>query len=293
MKTLDLSIIIVNYMTYDKTVNTIESVLKFVQDINYQIILVDNASPNDDALKLEKYVIDIENLLYIKNLENLGFAKGNNIALKVAKGKYVAFLNSDTELTTDAFSYAFKYMEKNTDVGALGTRLIDVYGKLDHGCKRGFPTPIDSFYYLLKFDKLFKNPYKYGKYRMDYLSEYEINEVDVISGAFFLTRKSILDKIGSFDEIFFMYGEDIDLCYRIKKNGYKIIYNPELGDVIHYKGASAKKRRIKTIYNFYEAMLIFYDKNYKDEYNFMVRALIYIGVYGIMSVKLVKNLFRK
>lgn len=290
---MDISIIIVNYMTYEKTVNTIESITRYTNGIKFEIILVDNGSKNDDAERLEKYTTNNNyKIKFIKNKENTGFSKGNNVAVKEAKGEYIIFLNSDTELTENSFYKAITYIRKNRDIGALGTRLVTPDGKLDHGCKRGFPTPSASLYYLLKMDKLFKNQRKYGAYKLSYLDEYEVNDVDAISGAFFLTSKKVLDKVGSFDNQFFMYGEDIDLCYRIKEAGYRIVYNPNIGTVIHYKGASGKKRRYKTIYHFYEAMIRFYNKHYRKKYNFLVTGTVYLAVGGLLIVKILSNILK-
>lgn len=291
---MDLSIIVVNYMTYEKTVNTISSIFMYTRGVDYEVILVDNGSKNNDSLKLGKYIKDNNlKVKYIQNKENLGFSKGNNIGIKKSKGQYIALLNSDTELTENSFNKAVTYLKDNKNVGALGCRLITPDGKLDHGCKRGFPTPEASIYYILKLDKFFKNNIKYGAYRLSYLNEHEINDVDVISGAFFVTTRKVLDKVGLLDERFFMYGEDIDLCFRIKENGYRIVYNPTIGTVIHYKGSSGKKRRLKTIYNFYEAMILFYNKHYRKKYNPVVTIIVYLSVGVLFITKALKNIFKR
>lgn len=290
---IDLSIIIINYMTYDKTVNTIESIIKYTEKITYEIILVDNGSKNNDKQLLSSYCKTKPQILFIPSKTNLGFGRGNNLALKYANGAYICFLNSDTELTKNSFYEGINYLITHTDVGAIGPRLIDINGNLDHGCMRGFPTLRDSLYYFLKLEKLTGNKKKYGGYKLSYLSEHQVNDVDVISGAFFLTSKFILDKIGSFDEAFFMYGEDIDLCYRIKQEGYKIIYNPNLGNVIHYKGESGKKRKIKTLFHFYDAMVIFYKKHYKKRHNSIINIIVYTSIYLMFVVKLFINFFKK
>lgn len=281
-------------MTYEKTVNTIESVLRYTNHIDYEIILLDNGSKNDDAEKLEKYAKKYpDKIYYIKNKENSGFSKGNNIAFEKAKGEYIIFLNSDTELTDNSLYKGLIYKKNNKKIGALGTRLVTPDGKLDHGCKRGFPTPSASLYYFLKLNKLFKNQSKHDTYKLSYLDEYKINDVDVISGAFFMSPKKVLNEVGVFDEQFFMYGEDIDLCYRIKEKGYKVVYNPEIGTVIHYKGASGKKRRFKTIYHFYHSMIIFYNKHYRKKYNVLVTGTIYLAVGALFLIKIINNILKQ
>lgn len=290
---IDVSVLIVNYMTYKKTINAIESILAFTENISYEVILLDNASPNGDGEKLQEYCKKQEKVTFIKTEKNIGFAKGNNIALQNAKGEYILFLNSDTVLTTNSLYNGKKYFDENRGIGALSAKLIDVHGNLDNGCMRGFPTPQNSFYYFLRLDRLMKNKEKYGGYQMSYLSPDAINEVDVISGAFFMVKKTLLGEIGSFDESFFMYGEDIDLCFRIREKGKKIIYNPNLGDVIHYKGASGKKRKWKTLFYFYNSMIIFYKKNYQKKYNFAVAICVYIGISIMFCRALVVNLVRR
>lgn len=288
---MDLSVIIINYMTYEKTVNTINSVLKYTEGIEHEIILLDNGSESSQVAGLRKFISDKNtDIRFIENKKNIGFSKGNNIAINEAKGEYILFLNSDTELTENSLFKAIEHMKQNRDIGALGCRLVTPDGKLDHGCKRGFPTPEASLYYFLKLDKLFKDKVKYGAYRLNYLSEFEINDVDVISGAFFMTSKEVLEKAGVFDESFFMYGEDIDLCYRIKESGYRVVYNPEIGTVIHYKGSSGRKRRLRTIYNFCEAMILFYNKHYRKKYNLAVTVCVYLGVGVLFVAKAIKNI---
>lgn len=281
-------------MTYEKTVNTINSVIKHTIGLDYEIILIDNGSGNADPDKLDRYIkenhLDIK---YIRNKNNLGFSKGNNIGIKEAKGEYIAFMNSDTELTDNSYLKAVEYMNENEDIGAIGCRLITPDGKLDHGCKRGFPTPEASMYYFLKLDKLFNNNIKYGAYKLSYLDEYKVHDVDAISGAFFVSTRKVLNKVGVLDERFFMYGEDIDLCYRIKESDYRVVYNPDIGTVIHYKGSSGKKRKFKTIYHFYEAMILFYNKHYKKGYNLLTTISVYSAIGILFIIKVIKNLFQR
>lgn len=287
---MDLSIIILNYMTSTITAKTIQSVLKFTENIDFEIILVDNASKCEDVKKLEEYIHDKIGIMLIKNKKNVGFGSGNNIAYKYTSGKYILFINSDCELTDNTLYKAISFMNKHVDIAAVGTRVITPDGKLDNGCKRGFPSPRASLYYFLGLHKLSKNP-KYDQYKLFHLDEYKVSDVDVISGAFILARKSVLDQVGVFDEDFFMYGEDIDLCYRIKQAGYRIVYNPELGNVIHYRGQSSKYRKFKTIYNFYEAMIIFYRKHYKKNSNILTTSFVYTAVILLCMVKMIKNIF--
>lgn len=297
---MKLSIIIVNYNTYTLTKQTIDSVLEKKLPFEYEIMLVDNASMDDSMVKLQEDYKDIirEGLLKITlNDANLGFAKANNIGMRKSKGEYILLLNSDTYVVEDCLQQCMQYIERyNTEtaiqgeneckIGALGCKVILPDGSLDHACKRGFPTPKASLYYFLKLHK--KDKEKYGLYDALHLDEDETGEVDCLMGAFMLMPREALDKVGLLDEDFFMYGEDIDLCYRIKEGGYKILYYPE-ASIIHYKGGSSKKRRTKVIYDFHNAMWIFYKKHYIKKYSLWINALVYTGIWTKYILEIGKN----
>lgn len=284
-----LSIIIVNYNTYDLTKQTINSILQKKLSFSFEIILVDNASQDGSIENLKQLYITEqkeEKVKIICNENNLGFSKANNIGIRSSKGEYILLLNSDTVVIGDCLEKAMEYIISNSNVGALGAKVELPDGNLDHACKRGFPTPSASLYYLLGMDK--KNPVKYGQYNARHLGEDEIGEVDCLMGAFMLIPKEVLDEIGLLDEDFFMYGEDIDLCYRIKEAGYNIIYYPK-AKIIHYKGGSSKKRRSKVIFDFHNSMWIFYKKHYIKKYNFAITALVFIGIWSKYSLEIIKN----
>ena len=289
---MKLSIIIVNYNTYNLTKQTIESVIQKNHDFKYEIILVDNASLDGSIEKLKE---DFDKLILHKTLKvfinksNLGFAKANNIGIRNAKGKYILLLNSDTVVKDDCLQSCLTQMDKDKTLGALGCKVVLEDGSLDHACKRGFPTPKASLYYLLKLYK--KNPIKYGQYDALHLGEDEIGEVDCLTGAFMLMPKDVVFKVGLLDEDFFMYGEDIDLCYRIKKSGYKILYYPK-AQIIHYKGGSSKKKRTKVIRDFHETMWIFYKKHYYKKYSIFVSFFVFIAIYLKYLLSIVKNFFK-
>lgn len=287
---MDISIIIVNYNTYDLTKSTINSVIETVNNIDYEIILVDNASADRSIEKLEEDFYGYQNIKIIKNDINLGFSKANNIGMRIATGDYFLLLNSDTKLEGDCLQNAIEYIKKDEKIGALGAKVVLPDEKLDHACKRGFPTPKASLFYLLKLDRL--NPKKFGIYDALHIGEDEIGEVDSLMGAFMLMPKRVLDEVGFLDEDFFMYGEDIDLSYRIKQAGYKIIYYPK-SKIIHYKGGSSKKRRRKIIYDFHNAMWIFYKKHYYKEYNFLITGFVFLGIWMKYLFEILKNSFKK
>lgn len=297
---MKLSIIIVNYNTYTLTKQTIDSVLEKKLPFEYEIMLVDNASQDDSMVRLQEDYKELisQGLLNITlNDANLGFAKANNIGMRKSKGEYILLLNSDTYVVEDCLQQCMQYIERyNTEaviqgenkckIGALGCKVILPDGTLDHACKRGFPTPRASFYYFLKLHK--RDKVKYGLYDALHLDENEVGEVDCLMGAFMLMPRHVLDQVGLLDEDFFMYGEDIDLCYRIKEGGYKIMYYPE-ASIIHYKGGSSKKRRTKVIYDFHNAMWIFYKKHYIKTYSLWINSLVYVGIWTKYALEIGKN----
>lgn len=289
---MKLSIIIVNYNTFTLTKQTIDSVLCKKHNFSYEILLIDNASSDGSIEALEEcFKEECQNQLIhiIKNTENLGFAKANNIGMRRAKGTYILLLNSDTEVEGNCLENCLQQMEQNEKLGALGCKVVLPNGTLDHACKRGFPTPKASLYYFLKWDK--KDPVKYGQYDALHLGEDEVGEVDALMGAFMLMPKKVLDEVGLLDEDFFMYGEDIDLCFRIKAAGYSILYYPK-ERITHYKGGSSKRRRHKVIYDFHQAMWIFYRKHYFKEYNLGINTLVAIGITAKCLLELAKNLLK-
>lgn len=283
---MKLSIIIVNYNTFTLTKQTIESVLAHKYSFSYEIVLVDNASTDGSLEALEEHFRDQSKVHIIKNIANLGFAKGNNMGIRRSRGEYVLLLNSDTEVKDECLEECLNQMDQNKHLGALGCKVILPNGVLDHACKRGFPTPKASLYYFLKLDK--RNPRKYGQYDALHLGEDEVGEVDALMGAFMLMPRKVLDEVGLLDEDFFMYGEDIDLCFRIKSAGYGILYYPK-AHIIHYKGGSSKKRRHKVIYDFHQAMWIFYRKHYKKQHGLGITLLVRAGIWTRCLIELLKN----
>ena len=283
---MDLSVVIVNYQTFELTKNTINSILKYTYPFSYEIIVVDNASSDDSLSKLQEYFED--NVTFIASKENNGFAAGNNQALEIAAGKYVLLLNSDTIVWENTLENIYNYMEKHTDVGAAGCRVLLENGELDKACKRSFPNVKNSFF------RLFHIPTNSSddNYNLDNLPDGEIYEIGCLTGAFMFIRKDALDEIGFLDETFFMYGEDIDLCYRIKQANWKIIYYGE-SRITHLKGASSKKQKSKLIYEFYRAMYIYYKKHHASDSSFITNIVVYIGIALLCILKLFLNLFKK
>lgn len=283
---MDLSVVIVNYQTFELTRNTINSIFEYSYPFSYEILVVDNASSDDSLSKLQDYFKD--KVTFIASKENNGFAAGNNQALRIAKGRYVLLLNSDTIVWENTLEDIYNYMEKHTDVGASGCRVLLENGDLDKACKRSFPNVKNSFFRLFHIPTNSKD----DNYNLDGLPDDEIYEIDCLTGAFMFMRAEALNEAGLLDETFFMYGEDIDLCYRIKKAGWKIIYYGE-SKITHLKGASSKKQKNKLIYEFYRAMYIYYKKHHAKESSFLVNIVVYIGIAVLCVLKLFLNLFKK
>ena len=285
----DLSIIIVSYNTQEITKKCLENLIKsltLTPKIKPEIIVVDNGSTDGSRVLLEKLKNKYSYLKTIFNSKNVGFAKANNEGLSIAEGKYILFLNSDVLIENVDFEDLIYYMNKNPQVGVLTVKVKLPNGKIDMASHRGFPTLWSAFTYFSRLESLFKNFPKlskfFGGYHLTHLNLNTIHEIDSPSGAFYFTRKSILEKIGGFDTQFFLYGEDLDLSYRIKKLGYKIMYYP-LFTVIHFKYQSGfkkknKKLQEKTKNYFYQAMKIFYDKHFSNKNGKIINKLTHFFI---------------
>jgi GT2 family glycosyltransferase len=226
----------------------------------------------------------------IENKENLGFSKANNQALIKAEGEYVLILNPDTLIEEDTFIKCIDYMDANPLVGALGPKIINGEGKFLVESKRALPTPKVAFYKIFGLSALFPKSKRFGQYNLSYLPENKTNEVEILAGAFMFMRKELLDQIGYFDERFFMYGEDIDLSYRIMKAGFKNIYFPET-TVIHYKGESTKKGSLNYVYIFYKAMKLFADKHFSAKNALWYSIFIDLAIYLRAGISILRRLF--
>jgi GT2 family glycosyltransferase len=255
---LQLSIIIINYNVQYFLEQCLFSVTKACAFIDAEIFVVDNNSTDDS----KAYFSDkFSTVKFIWNTENAGFAKANNQVLSLCKGKYILFLNPDTILPEDALSKCIAHLEADNTIGALGIKMIDGAGHYLKESKRGFPSPLTALYKFCGLTAIFANSAIFAKYYLGHLNQNDTHEVDVLSGAFMMVPKKIIDSVGSFDETFFMYGEDIDLSYRIQKGGFKNCYFAE-STIIHFKGESTNKVSIQYLRQFYKAMHLFVRKHY-------------------------------
>ena len=254
---MTLSIIIVNYNVKLLLQACLHSVEKAIKHIEGEVLVIDNASTDNSVGYLQPLFPAIH---FQTNELNEGFSKANNRALERAKGKYVLFLNPDTLVPADCFQKCIRFMETHADAGALGVKMVNEHGTFLKESKRGFPSPLVSFWKLSGVSRMFPGSRIFSRYYLGHLDENETNEVDVLSGAFMMVKKQVLDIIGGFDERFFMYAEDIDLSYRIKQAGFKNYYFADT-TILHYKGASTKKD-IRYVKQFYKAMSLFTKKYY-------------------------------
>ncbi len=271
---MDVSIIIVNYNTCKLTVECIQSVYDSQLDYQYEIFVVDNASVDGSVLAIRQ---SFSNVTVIANKENVGFSRANNQAIRAAKGRYILLLNSDTVVQENTIYEMLQFMDKNDNIGASGCKVVLPDGSLDQACHRGFPTPAASFYYMTGFAKRYPNNPTFTGYHLTYLNMDETHEIDCLVGAYMLVRRKAIEQAGLLDETFFMYGEDIDWCYRIKEAGWKIVYYP-LVSIIHYKGASSRKKPFKIIYEFHRAMYLFHKYHYAKKYPFIINWVVYGGI---------------
>lgn len=282
----DISIVIVNYNVKDALDNCLSSIYKSnTSNHLLEIFVIDNNS-FDGSVKLVKEKYSDVNL--IENKKNLGYSKANNIALKQVRGKYILILNPDTILEEGTFLKLIDFISKKPETGVVTSKLIMADGKLDPACKRSFPTLSVALPRLLGLSKMFPKCRIFSKYNLTHLNENEIHEVESVNGAFMFIPKTVLDKIGFFDEDYFMYGEDLDLCFRIKKMGYKIFYNPNV-TTVHLKGESTRKSKMSYVNNFYGAMSVFVRKNLKGT-NKILSLFLNAGIFIRSAISYLKRI---
>ncbi|WP_066757967.1 glycosyltransferase [Crocinitomix algicola] len=287
---MKLSVVIVNYNVEFFLEQCLNSVFAALQHVDGEVFVVDNNSI-DGSLKMvsDKF----PEVKLIANKENVGFSKANNQALRIAEGKYHLLLNPDTIVEEDTFLKVVQFMDEHPKAGGLGVKMIDGKGNFLPESKRGLPTPKDAFYKIFGLSRLFPKSKKFGRYHLSYLDKDKTHEIEILSGAFMLMRKDALDKVGLLDEAFFMYGEDIDLSYRIVLGGYKNYYFPGTR-IIHYKGESTKKSSVNYVFVFYNAMIIFAKKHFSSKnaktYSFLINLAIYFRASVAIANRAIKKL---
>lgn len=252
-----LSVIIVNYNVRPFLENALVSAQKALRGIEGEIFVVDNASDDGSVEMVQSQFPDVK---FIANETNVGFAAANNLALKQARGTYLLLLNPDTIVQEDTFRVMINFFEENPDVGLAGCKILNPDGSLQLACRRSFPTPWVAFTKIIGLSTLFPNTKLMGKYNLTFLDPNESYEVDAVSGSFMFLRRKVYEDVGGLDEQFFMYGEDLDWCYRIQQAGWKIYYVHST-QIVHFKGESAKRSDVDELKVFYDAMHLFVKKH--------------------------------
>lgn len=278
---MDLSIIILSYKSKLDLQRLLPSVFASETKYSYEVIIVDNGSNDGTYEWLESQLKDLrfKDLKIIKN-QNTGFAAGNNLGIKQASGKYILLLNPDTKIEKNTLEVMLNFMDSHSEVGVSGCKVVKPDGSLDLACRRKFPNPWNSFKRLF----LLSN----ADYNLTTVDVNQEMEIDSVMGAFLLIRKYVVDLIGLLDEEFFMYGEDIDWCWRCKEEGFKVWYYPKTF-ITHFKGSSSAKIALKALKWFHEAMWIFYRKHYKNQYPFFINWLVYVGIHARLGVLILIN----
>jgi O-antigen biosynthesis protein len=286
---MKISIIIVNYNVKYFLEQCLQSVHKAIQNMDAEVFVVDNNSVDRSVeMVAEKFPW----VKLIANKENTGFSVANNQAMRIATGEYFLLLNPDTIVEEDTFEKSVAFMDKTPNAGGLGVKMVDGKGKFLPESKRSLPTPAVAFYKIFGLSSIFPKSKRFGAYHLGHLPEDETNEADILAGAYMLMRKKALDKVGLLDETFFMYGEDIDLSYRLIKGGYKNYYFPETR-IIHYKGESTKKGSLNYVFIFYKAMIIFAKKHFSTKNAWLFSALINLAIYLRAFLSITHRFFNK
>jgi len=278
-----ISIILVNYNVSKFLFNCIDSIIKSEHIPSFEIIVIDNNSMEnvDIDKKLKEYNANIS---FYQFNENKGFAKAVNYASDKSKGDTILLLNPDTILKTDSISILHNYLDKNDDVGIVGSKVLYPNGDYQLSSKRHFPLLRLGIFKFLNLDKIFPKSKYFGQYNYTYEDFNQTIEVDAVSGCCMMFKKNLLTKIGNFDERFFLYFEDTDFCYRVKKY-FKVIYNPN-STIIHSKRESFKNSNIHVNYEFFKSLYVFYSKYFKEYHNFYVVKLFVKFILKILVVLL-------
>lgn len=286
---MELSVIIVNYNVKHFLEQCLYSVREALRQTSGEIIVIDNCSTDNSLTYLQPLFPEVQ---FIANKENLGFARACNQGLAISKGRFVLFLNPDTIVPEDSFESAIRFMDEHPEAGALGSKMLDGSGSFLKESKRAFPSPLTSLYKLFGLSKLFPHSAVFSRYHLGHLDENKNNEVDVLAGAYMFIRKKVLDEVGGFDEQFFMYGEDVDLSYRIQKSGRKNYYFAN-SPIIHFKGESTRKGSMNYVRMFYSAMSLFVRKHYGGSRAGIFNSLIHFAIWFRAGLSAIGQFIRR
>jgi len=275
MASVELSVIIVSYNVRDFLEQCLISLQSSLEGIEHEVWVVDNASTDGSAGMVRRRFPWVK---LIENRENVGFARANNQALRRAAGRYVCLLNPDTLVKTDTFTKLLDFLREHPEAGMVGCKVLNPDGTLQLACRRSYPTPWVAFTRLVGLSRLFPRSRLFGRYNLTYLAPNEIHEVEAISGSFMLFRAEAAQQVGPLDESFFMYGEDLDFCYRFREAGWKIFYVPTT-HVVHFKGESWKRSELDRLRHFYQAMRLFVRKHFHRRYGLFAVWMLTLAIW--------------
>ena len=286
---MELSVVIVNFNVKFFLEQCLYSVQKAINGLEAEVLVVDNNSGDGSVDYLRS---SFPSFQWISNDENIGFGRACNQGHRLSKGKYVLFLNPDTIIPENCLHDGINFFNSHDDAGAVGVKMIDGSGKFLKESKRAFPSPATSLYKMFGLAKIFPRSKTFARYYFGHLDENKNHEVEVLAGAFMMVKRSVLEKTGGFDESFFMYAEDVDLSYRIKKEGYKNYYYAG-SSIIHFKGESTKKGSVKYVKMFYTAMSIFVRKHYSGSRAGIFNFLLHTGIWIRAALSAIGNFIRR
>lgn len=283
-----VSIVIVNWKTPKLLARCLDSLKEDPGYEDFEIIVVDNNSGDESVPMLKA---DFPYVHLIANTGNYGFSKGCNQAIEIAHGRHVLLLNPDSVVVKDAISTMYKYLDANPEVGAVGPKVLNTDGTLQLACRRAFPSVSASFFRLTYLSHLFPNHPAVSRYNMTFADPESFLDVDALSGSCMMVRNQVIEKIGLLDEDIFMFGEDIDWCWRVKEAGYKVMYIPT-ASVFHIHGAASRKRPVGTTINLHKGMEVFYRKHLAKNYWAPFNLLVYSAIWMRAGIFIVVNVLR-
>jgi len=286
---MDLSVIIVSYNVKTYLEQALGSILKALEGIEAEILVVDNGSGDGSPAVVRDRFPQVR---LIENRENVGFAQANNQALRISSGRAVCLINPDTIVQEDTFRICLAYLDAHASVGAVGCKILNPDGTLQLACRRSFPTPAIALAKVTGLARLFPQSRIFGRYNLTYLDPEETADVEALSGSFMMVRRATIDQVGLLDEAFFLYGEDLDWCYRIRQGGWTIVYLPDT-QMVHFKGRSTIEAPFDSLRVFYGAMALFVKKHFNKGWAFLPRWFLLAGIRLRASLSYIGRLSRR
>jgi GT2 family glycosyltransferase len=283
---MDVSVILVNYNGGRLILRTLDSLFDTTGcHLAIEVFVVDNGSSDSSVSEIRQRYPHVK---VINNAANVGFSRANNQAISLSHGRYILLLNPDTVLKEIAVDQVVNFMDEHPEVGICGPKVVLPNGRLDRACRRTFKTPSMYLYHGLGLSRIFKRSPALGQYYLSYLDPDMLTEVDSIMGAFMMVRRETVDTIGYLDESFFMYCEDEDWCFRAKRAGWKVVYNPR-AEIIHHKGSSSSGRKMAMIWEWHKSVYRFHRKNLAPSYSHLSNMMVYVLIGLNLVASFLKN----